>query len=416
MRCGVALLATMLVTAVVACGSDSEDAPARATDPASTATPAPTGEGHDREDGAGAGATAAARGVRLVEVGRFSEPVALAAPSGDRRRVFVVEQAGRIRVVRDGRVLDRPFLDIRDDVVAGGEQGLLGLAFAPDYATSGRFYVYYTAAGSGTNTVAEFRAAGPERADPSSRRILIAQRDDESNHNGGQLQFGPDGLLYVGMGDGGGGNDQHGARGNGQDLGTLLGKILRIDPTPSGSRPYTIPPDNPFVGRPGARGEIYAYGLRNPWRFSFDRSSGAIAIADVGQNAVEEIDYLPRGRARGANFGWRPWEGNRRNFDEPAPGHVRPVLTKTHDDGWCSITGGYVVRDRGVPALRGRYVYGDFCLGQLRSVRLSARRARGDRAIRGVPRVSNLSSFGEDARGRVYVLSLDGPVYRFAAR
>jgi len=414
MRCGAALLATMLVAAVVACGSDSEDAPARATDPPPTAAPAPTGEGHDREGGASA--TAAARGVRLVEVGRFSEPVALAAPPGDRRRVFVVEQGGRIRVVRDGRVLDRPFLDIRDDVVAGGEQGLLGLAFAPDYATSGRFYVYYTAAGSGTNTVAELRAAGPERADPSSRRILIAQRDTESNHNGGQLQFGPDGLLYIGMGDGGGADDQHGPRGNGQDLGTLLGKILRIDPTPSGSRPYTIPPDNPFVDRAGARGEIYAYGLRNPWRFSFDRATGALTIADVGQNAVEEIDHLPRGAASGANFGWRPWEGDRRNFDEPAPGHVRPVLTKTHDDGWCSITGGYVVRDPGVPALRGRYVYGDFCLGRLRSVRLSRGRARGDRAIAGVPRVPSLSSFGEDARGRVYVLSLDGPVYRLASR
>ncbi len=412
MRGAAVILATLLVTAVVACGSDSEDAPARATGPAPAA--APEGDGHDRAGGPGTGARTAARGVRLVRVGRFSQPVALAAPPRDRRRVFVVEQAGRIRVVRDGRTLARPFLDLRGDVVSGGEQGLLGLAFAPDYAESGRFYVYYTAAGSGANTVAELRAASPDRADPSTRRVLIAQRDTESNHNGGQLAFGPDGLLYVGMGDGGGANDQHGARGNAQDLGTLLGKLLRIDPTPSGSRPYTIPPDNPFVGRAGARGEIYAYGLRNPWRFSFD--GDAIAIADVGQNAVEEIDYVPLRRLRGANFGWRPWEGDRRNVDEPAPGHVRPVLTKTHDDGWCSITGGYVVRDPRLPALRGRYVYGDFCLGRLRSVRLRPGGARGDRAIAGLPRVPNLSSFGEDARRRVYVLSLDGPVYRLAPR
>jgi hypothetical protein len=170
------------------------------------------------------------------------------------------------------------------------------------------------------------------------------------------------------------------------------------------------------VGRSGARPEIYAYGLRNPWRFSFDRVRGDLVIGDVGQDAVEEIDFVRKGRGRGANFGWRPFEGNRRIFDEPAPGAIAPVITKTHDDGWCSITGGYIVRDRGVPGLYGRYVYGDYCKGQLRSVRLAPGRAIGDRAIAGVPTVEGLDSFGEDATGRVYAVSQNGPVYRFAAR
>jgi glucose/arabinose dehydrogenase len=400
MRCGIALALTVAATALAACDSDSTNA--TAPKPVTTQATAP--------------AQTAASGVRLKQVGTFDQPVAFAAPPQDTRRQFVVEQGGKIRVVRDGRVLSTPFLDIRDRVVAGGEQGLLGLAFAPDYATSKRFYVYYTARGSGANTLAEFRASSADRADPGSARILFAQADSESNHNGGQLQFGPDGLLYVGMGDGGGGNDQHGSRGNGQNKGTLLGKILRIDPRQTGDRPYAIPSDNPFVGQSGARGEIYAYGLRNPWRFSFDRANGALIIADVGQNAVEEIDYAAEGQARGANYGWRAIEGDRKNFDEPAPGAVAPVLTKDHDDGWCSITGGYVVRDPALKALAGRYVYGDYCLGQLRSARLSAGRATGDRAVGGVPRVEGLSSFGEDARGRVYVLSLNGPVYRLVAR
>ena len=408
MRCGIALALTVAVLGLVACGSDSPDAPAQTTAPRTTTTTATAP--------AQSPAHTAATGVRLRQVGTFDQPVAFAAPPQDIHRQFVVEQNGTIRVIRDGKVLSTPFLDIRDRVVAGGEQGLLGLAFAPDYATSKRFYVYYTARGSGADTLAEFRAATDDRADAGSGRVVFAVPDPESNHNGGQLQFGPDGLLYIGIGDGGGANDQHGARGNGQNKGTLLGKILRIDPRASGGRPYSVPSDNPFVGESGARGEIYAYGLRNPWRFSFDRSNGALVIADVGQSAVEEIDYAPRGQARGANYGWRPFEGTRRNFDEPAPGHVRPVLQKTHDDGWCSITGGYVVRDRALPALRGRYVYGDYCKGQLRSVRLAAGRASGDRAIADVPTIQGLSSFGEDARGRVYVLSLNGPVYRFVRR
>jgi glucose/arabinose dehydrogenase len=407
MRPTLAVTLALCVVALAACGSGSDSAtattPNGARPPAAT-TPAP------------APAKTAATGVRLVQVGRFDQPLYVTAPPGDRRRIFVVEQGGAIRVVRDGHKLAQPFLDVSGLVVSGGEQGLLGLAFPPDYATSRRFYVYYTASGTGANTLAEYRASSADRAQPGSGRILWAQADRESNHNGGQLVFGPDGLLYVGMGDGGGGYDQHGARGNAQDLGTLLGKILRIDPRAANGQPYTIPPSNPFVGRPGARGEIYSYGLRNPWRFSFDRATATLVIADVGQEKIEEVDAVARGAGRGANFGWRSFEGTLKTFDEPAPGAIGPVLEKTHAQGWCSITGGYVVRDPGVPGLRGRYVYGDYCKGQLRSARVTPGRATGDRAIRGVPIVSQLSSFGEDARGRVYVTSLDGPVYRFASR
>jgi glucose/arabinose dehydrogenase len=362
-----------------------------------------------------AAAPAARRGVRLVRVGSFAQPLYVTAPPGDRRRIFVVGQGGRIDVVRGGRKLGTPFLDISGQVTAGGEQGLLGLAFAPDYASSGRFYVYFTSTDRREHLV-EYRRARADVADASSARTVFVHDDPQPNHNGGQLAFGPDGLLYVGTGDGGGGDDQHGARGNAQDLGSPLGKILRIDPRARDGRPFTAPAGNPFAGRAGARPEIYAYGLRNPWRFSFDRLRGDLVIGDVGQDAVEEIDFVRKGRARGANFGWRPWEGRTRNFDEPAPGARSPVLTKTHDDGWCSITGGYVVRDRAVPALYGRYVYGDFCKGQLRSARLSAGRAADDRPIAGVRTISGLDSFGEDAAGRVYVVSQEGAVYRFAAR
>jgi glucose/arabinose dehydrogenase len=399
MRATSVVMFVLAAVAIAACGSGSDSATATTTAPASTAP-----------------AQAAARGVRLVRVGSFQNPLYVTAPPGDRRRVFVVEQGGKIMVMRDGKTLPTPFLDVASKVVAGGEQGLLGLAFAPDYATSKRFYVYYTAAGSGANTLAEYRAASAESADPNSGRVLFSLPDAESNHNGGQLAFGPDRLLYVGLGDGGGGDDQHGARGNAQNLSSLFGKIVRIDPRESGGKPYTVPASNPFVGRSGARGEIYSYGLRNPWRFSFDRANGMLTIGDVGQNAVEEVDAVKRGGGRGANFGWRPFEGTRKNFDEPAPGAIPPVLEHTHDQGWCSVTGGYVVRDRGVPGLYGRYVYGDYCQGQIWSARVTPGKATGDRRVPGLAQVSQLSSFGEDARGRVYATSLEGPVYRLASR
>ena len=361
-----------------------------------------------------AASTAAARGVRLKRIGRFSSPVYVTAPRGDRRRLFVVEQEGRVRVLVGGRLRKTPFLDIRSQVTSGGEQGLLSIAFAPDYARSGRFYVYFTDR-AGDQRVVEYQRASGERADAGSARLVLRMPDDEDNHNGGLLLFGPDGHLYIGTGDGGGAGDEHGARGNAQNLGSLLGKLLRIDPAEAGGRPYSVPSDNPFVGRSGARGEIYSYGLRNPWRYSFDRRTGDLTIGDVGQNEVEEIDFVRRGKGRGANFGWRPFEGRSRYASgESAPGHVPPVITRTHGNGWCSITGGVVVRDPGLPALRGRYVFGDYCKGDVLSARLSAGRAR---SVRATPlHVASLSSFGEDARGRVYATSTDGPVYRLVPR
>jgi glucose/arabinose dehydrogenase len=381
------IAAACLAAGAVGCGSEASDGP--------------------RAEVAGSGK------VRLVAVGRFSSPLYLTAPRGDRSRVFVVEQGGRIRLVKGGKVRKAPFLDVSSQLVSGGEQGLLGLAFAPDYAQSRRFYVHYSAKGSGDTRIVEYRArSNGDSADPGTARVVLTQDQPESNHNGGQLAFGPDGLLYIGLGDGGGGNDQHGERGNAQNRGTLLGKILRIDPRASDGKAYSIPADNPFAGQGGARGEIYSYGLRNPWRFSFDRSTGALAIGDVGQNAVEEIDWVAKGRGRGANFGWRPFEGTKRIFPgEDAPGHIKPLIQKQHSDGWCSITGGYVVRDPGLSALRGRYLYGDFCEGKIRAARLGSRGASGDRDL-GLRKIADLSSFGEDARGRIYVVSLSGPVYR----
>jgi len=402
-----ALAAALLV--LVACGSDDSSAETD-TAPAQTASAAETTRAKP----------SAADGVKLLSVGTFKSPVYVTAPPGDTRRIFVVEQDGTIRVVRGGKRLSRPFLDLRSKVVAGGEQGLLSMAFAPDYARTRRFYVNYTDR-SGTQSVVEFRRskASHDRA-LTSGRLVLRYDGEESNHNGGLLVFGPDRLLYIGTGDGGGANDQHGTRGNAQDLGSLLGKLLRVDPRASGGRPYSVPASNPFVSRDGARGEIYSYGLRNPWRFSFDRSTGDLTIGDVGQGLIEEIDFAAKGGASGVNYGWRPFEGSRRTpginrSEAGAIDHVQPALELTHDDGNCSVTGGYVVRDRGVPALDGRYVYGDFCKGQLRSVKLSAGSASGDTAVAGVKKVEQLSSFGEDARGRVYVTSLSGPVYRFAA-
>jgi glucose/arabinose dehydrogenase len=381
---------------VGACGSGGSGK--TATQSASEAAPdAPAG-------------TAARKGVRLKRIGRFSSPVYVTSPPGDSRHLFVVEQQGRIRVLVDGRLRSTPFLDIHSQVTSGGEQGLLSVAFAPDYKRSGRFYVYFTD-GDANQRVVEYKRASAVRADPSSARLVLKMADHESNHNGGLLLFGPDGHLYIGTGDGGGAGDQHGAHGNAQNLGALLGKLLRIDPKAAGGKPYTVPSDNPFVGRSGARPEIYSYGLRNPWRYSFDRKTGDLVIGDVGQDKVEEIDFARRGKARGANFGWRVFEGRSRYTPgETAPGAVPPVITRNHSAGWCSITGGVVVRDPVLAGLRGRYVFGDYCKGDVLSAKLSAGHASSVRPTK--LHVAGLSSFGQDARGRVYAVSLNGPVYR----
>lgn len=402
------LLATLLAVGVslTACG----DTPAVQT----RTGPATISGDRGSTSGTDAG-QAAARGYKLTRIGRFDGPVYVTQAPGDASRLFVVEQPGRIVVVRRGRTLKTPFLDLTDRVKSGGEQGLLSVAFAPDYQRSGRFYVDYTDRNGNTRVVEFRRGSSPDRANRGSARQLLFQRQPEANHNGGLLLFGPDGKLYVGFGDGGGAYDHHGRIGNGQNLGTWLGKILRIDPLPSGGRPYGVPSDNPFVGRAGAKPEVYWWGLRNPWRFSFDRANGDVTIADVGQDQREEVDFLRSGTGAGDNFGWRAWEGtNRTDGNLNVRDAVFPVLEYSHAGGNCSITGGYVVRDRRIPALQGRYVYADYCAGRLLSARLALPRARDKRSL-GLS-VPGITSFGEDLAGRVYVVSQQGPVYRFDPR
>jgi glucose/arabinose dehydrogenase len=364
-------------------------------------------------------ASARKGGVALKRVGNFDEPVYIAGAPGFPRLLFVVEQEGRVVVLRKGRRLGHPFLDIRGLVGFGGERGLLSLAFPPDYERSRRFYVYYTDT-EGDIRVDEFRRRGSTRAARGSRRAVIEiPHPVNANHNGGQLQFLGD-LLYFATGDGGSGGDPPN---NAQNRDSLLGKLLRIDPRPAAGSPYSIPADNPFVGKPG-RDEIYSYGLRNPFRFSFDRVTAPrprIAIADVGQNRFEELDYTTVAAAAGANFGWDAFEGfapyTEDNGGTPDPGGtVKPIFAygRDRDGGSCTIIGGYVVGDRRLPSLHGRYVYADLCSGRLRSLVPHLRRASDDRRL-GLS-VSTPSSFGEDTRGRVYVSSLEGPVYRLVPR
>jgi glucose/arabinose dehydrogenase len=368
-----------------------------------------SGQASQRTAGLLRGQTAAG-GVRLDHLGDFDQPVYVTGPSGDPSRLFVLERRGRVMLLVGGHRRSRPFLTIAAVNSGGNEQGLLGIAFAPDYARSGRFYVDYTTAGNDIEVVQYTRsAASADLADPASaRRVLTIGHPAFTNHNGGQLAFGPEGDLYIGVGDGGSENDPHG---NGQNTGTLLAKILRIHPSAGGG--YTIPQGNPFAGRSGKRAEIWAYGLRNPWRFSFDRASGDMVIADVGQDLQEEIDFLPAGSGAGANFGWSIWEGFRRNKPGVAPQARRPSLIATHGDGYCAIIGGYVVRDRSLPSLYGRYLFGDFCRPQIESVSLDHGRAGGLRAT-GL-NVQGTSSLGQDGSGHIYVTSLQGGLYRILA-
>jgi glucose/arabinose dehydrogenase len=349
-------------------------------------------------------------GVTLTKLGDFDEPLYVTQPRGDSADLFVVQRGGQIRVIHNGTVQPQSFLDVSGRITtAGSEQGLLSMAFAPDYARSRRFYVDYTDTNGDTRVVEYRRSAGnPLRADPGSAREVLGVKQPFENHNGGLVLFGPDGDLYIGLGDGGGEDDPER---NGENLGTLLGKILRIDPLQQGGKPYGIPKDNPFVGRAGARPEIFEYGLRNPWRFSFDPFNRALTIGDVGQNEFEEVDYLPANRAAGANLGWSAFEGFARfNKDQSPAGTVPPIFVYSHSGGGCSITGGYVIRVRHLPTLYRRYIYGDFCLGELHSLIPALPKARDDKPL-GL-QIPSLSSFGEDNAGHVYATSLSGPVYR----
>jgi hypothetical protein len=357
------------------------------------------------------GAAPAAAAPRLEPVASFTQPTYVTSPPGD-PRLFVTERAGLVRIVgKDGTVEPAPFVDLSSHTTTVGERGLLSMAFPPDYTASGLAYVFVTAI-DGTLQIREIRrsARDPDRAEPGRGRLVLSQAHPGSdNHNGGQLQFDSGGRLYAGFGDGGGSNDPNG---NGQDLDTLLGKLIRIDPRmTAGGAAYGIPAGNPFAGSTPGRNEIWAYGLRNPYRFSFDRSTGALWIGDVGQDTREEVDLAAAG-VGGQNYGWRCYEGTIRTptlgTTCEAPGHVPPLFDLDQmDDGVCSITGGYVVRDPGLPSLAGRYLYGDLCKDEIQSAS-----ANGDPGTGTGMSVARLVSFGQDACARLYTVSLDGAVSR----
>lgn len=346
--------------------------------------------------------------IALEQVGSgFSGPLYVTHAGDGSGRVFVVEKRGVIRLLEDGRA----FLDISDRVQSrGSEQGLLGLAFHPDFAANGRFFVHYSDR-NGDTVIARFEV-GPnaDAADPGSEQIILRQDQPAANHNGGEITFGPDGYLYIGLGDGGGANDTFG---NAQRRDTLLGKLLRID-VDSGD-PYAVPADNPFVNDPAFRPEIFAYGLRNPWRFSFDRATGDLYIADVGQNRYEWVHYRPAGEQGGENFGWPILEGfhclSGATCDRA--GLTEPVIDYDHSLG-CAITGGYVYRGRQYPAIDGVYFFGDYCSGRVWA--MSRDDAGQWQATEMLQANIQLSSFGEDEAGEIYVTDLrGGGVYRLTA-
>ena len=351
--------------------------------------------------------SAAASVLRLEEVGgRFRNPVYLASPPGD-SRLFIVEQAGRIRIVKNGATLARSFLDISERVSSGGERGLLSMAFHPDYRSNGQFFVNFTD-NAGDTRVERFNVSrDADVADEASAKLVIEIDQPYSNHNGGHILFGIDGMLYIGMGDGGSGGDPHR---NGQSRNTLLGKMLRLNV--SAGEPYSIPQGNPFSAASGARPEIWATGMRNPWRFAFDRPTGLLYIADVGQNAQEEINVEPASAA-GLNYGWNVMEGDRcyRSDGCSRDGLTMPKITFGHGGGACSVTGGFVYRGRRVPAIAGHYFYSDYCAGWIRSFRMQNGSAV-DRREWKTDDLGHVVSFGEDAAGEIYILTESGRVLR----
>jgi glucose/arabinose dehydrogenase len=362
-----------------------------------------------------AGATAHAQTRLLPAVTGLQNPVDITHSRDGTLRLFIVEQPGRIRIAKNGQLVAAPFLDLTSSVQFGGEQGLLGLAFHPRFRDNGFFFVNYTRRSDGATVIARYRvsASDPDRADPASAVQLIVFDQPFANHNGGALKFGADGYLYVATGDGGSANDP----GNrAQNTFEWLGKLLRIDVDRGAT--YAIPPDNPFANGVAGRPEVWAYGLRNPWRIAFDRQTGDLYIADVGQDMVEEVDFVPVGTGAGTNFGWRVMEGSRCTGlgGGPtcgAPTLALPVAEYTHDFG-CSIIGGTVYRGTQVPPLFGRYVYGDLCSGTMWSV---ARDGLGTWTVRQELATGlTITTFGEDEAGELYVASADdGAVYRIAA-
>jgi glucose/arabinose dehydrogenase len=395
LRISAAIAAVLMMALAAGCGGGGDDGGAKSsTQPAAPADTTGTG-------------------VKLEPIAdaNFGQAVYVTQPPGNSSDLYVVDRTGKVDIVRDGKELPTPFIDISSKVKTDVEQGLLSIAFAPDYASSGLLYAYYTDQQGNQRIVEMKRSAGdPDKVD-ASERLVMEMADFAPNHNGGLLTFGTDGHLYIGTGDGGGAGDP---QRNAQNLGSPLGKLLRIDPHATGGKPYSIPADNPFVSKPGARPEIYSYGLRNPWRYSFDSKTNALTIGDVGQDSFEEVDVVADGKGRGANFGWSALEGDAPfNDDQSAPGAVKPALVYSHDQG-CSINGGYVVHDPALPALEGRYVYSDFCSGKIRSFKLTGTKASDDKPT-GLEAQSP-TSFGTDNAGHIYVTTLNGDVFVLAPK
>ncbi len=392
-------------------GTDPASTPTTAPVPTETPEPPPP-----RTATTTSGVGNGPEGVRVElqpVVGGLDTPVSIANAGDGSGRLFIVEKVGRIRVVREGALTESAFLDITDRVgAAGSEQGLLGLAFHPDYTENGSLFANYTNR-DGNTVVARFSVGSePARADPSSEVVLLTIGQPAGNHNGGHLAFGPDGYLYVGLGDGGGAGDQFG---NGQNGNTLLGSMLRLD-VDSG-QPYAVPAGNPFAGAPAVRDEIWAIGLRNPWRFSFDRLTGDLYIADVGQNQYEEVNFESAKSTGGRNYGWPLMEGlhcfpQDRACDQT--GLTLPVVEYDHSQG-CSVTGGYVYRGQDFPLLEGIYLYGDYCSGRIWGL---ARSGEGSWHAAQLARADvSLSSFGEDEAGELYLVDMrQGELLKVTAR
>jgi glucose/arabinose dehydrogenase len=395
-------LLTLLALALAACSSGDDDA-TQATTPQ---TAPPTPEPSTPEPGAAEAPTIGEVSVGLEQVAPLEGALAMHAPPGS-DAIYVATQQGTIHLLRDGQLSDELVLDLTGEVVAGGEQGLLGLAVAPD---NQRLYVNLTNLDEDTS-IREYALTPDGRADPGSMRELMVIEDFAANHNGGQMAFGPDGMLYIATGDGGGAGDPERTA---QDLGSLLGKILRIDPQPSGGEPYGIPGDNPFVGTDDARGEVYAYGLRNPWRFSFDRESGDMWIGDVGQNEIEEVNVIPAGSGGGQNFGWSQLEGTSEYYGAAPEGAVDPVIEYPHENDACTVIGGEVYRGSEIPGFQGAYVYADYCAGWIAAASTRGGSVVGDSRDLGVT-LGALSSFGSDQNGELYVLSLGEGIHRLVA-
>ncbi len=345
------------------------------------------------------GSLARAR-VKLTRIASLDEPVAMAVRRGD-GGLYIAEKGGRVRVIRSGRVSSTVVLDISSQVTNAGEQGFLGIAFSPDGA---RLYVNFTNR-LGDTVIREY-AFADGRATASSGRNVLQLEDPAPNHNGGNLIFGPDGYLYIGLGDGGGRGDPNQ---NAQNINVLLGKMLRIDPRATATAAYRNPPDNPFVGRDG-RDEVWSYGWRNPWRYSFDRATGDLWVGDVGQNAWEEIDFEDGANKGGDNYGWDRLEGNHSFEGSPPRVHHRPIYEYENGGGNCAVTGGYVYRGSRIPNLRGAYVFADFCTGRLRAFVEKEAWATEHRFLG--PQTGSLASFGEDQTGELYALSLEGGIFR----